>query len=106
MYPLLLYFDITWCSSSLISLPSSVITMSILIEATNNANCEQLSCLSVSGFVNSDVNLTEHPEIINGASDMIYKILGDNGKHTRIAVGCASLPRNAAVEISSIFHLN
>ena len=81
-------------------------TMSILIEATNNANCEQLSCLSVSGFVNSDINLTEHPEIINGASDMIYKILGNNGKHTRIAVGCPSLPRNAAVEISSIFLIN
>ena len=81
-------------------------TMSILIEATNNANCEQLSCLSVSGFVNSDINLTEHPEIINGASDMIYKILGNNGKHTRIAVGCTSLPRNAAVEISSIFLIN
>ena len=81
-------------------------TMSILIEATNNANCEQLSCLSISGFVNSDINLTEHPEIINGASDMIYKILGNNGKHTRIAVGCASLPRNAAVEISSIFLIN
>ena len=81
-------------------------TMSILIEATNNANCEQLSCLSISGFVNSDINLTEHPEIINGASDMIYKILGNNGKHTRIAVGCPSLPRNAAVEISSIFLIN
>ena len=81
-------------------------TMLILIEATNNANCDELSCLSVSGFINSDHNLTEHPEIINGASDMIYKILGDNGFHTRIAVGCASLPRNAAVEISSIFLIN
>ena len=81
-------------------------TMSILIEATNNANCEQLSCLSISGFVNSDINLTEHPEVINGASDMIYKILGNNGKHTRIAVGCASLPRNVTVEISSIFLIN
>jgi enamine deaminase RidA (YjgF/YER057c/UK114 family) len=36
---------------------------------------------------------------------MIYQILGENGKHTRIAVGSASLPKNAAVEISSIFYI-
>jgi len=80
-------------------------TISLLIEATDNADCSKLSCINVSGFVNSDKDLAEHPEIINGASDMIYQILGENGKHTRIAVGSASLPKNAAVEISSIFYI-
>lgn len=80
-------------------------TMSLLIEATNNADCDKLGCISVSGFVNADKGLAEHPEIINGASDMIYKILGESGKHTRIAVGSASLPKNAAVEVSSIFYI-
>ena len=49
--------------------------------------------------------LIEHPEIINGASDLLYKIFGEHGKHTRIAVGSSSLPKNAAVEISSIFYI-
>ena len=80
-------------------------TMSLLIEATNNSDCDKVGCINLSGFVNSDKELTEHPEIINGASDMLYKILGESGKHTRIAVGSSSLPKNAAVEISSIFYI-
>jgi len=80
-------------------------TMSLLIEATDNIDCDKLGCISVSGFVNSDKDFTEHPEIINGASDMLYQILGENGKHTRIAVGSSSLPKNVAVEISSIFYI-
>ena len=80
-------------------------TMSLLIEATDNTDYDKIGCISVSGFVNSDKELTEHPEIINGASDMLYKIFGEHGKHTRIAVGSSSLPKNAAVEISSIFYI-
>ena len=81
-------------------------TMAILIAAEGNIDCNKINCISLSGFVNSDNSLTEHPEVINGASNMIYNILGENGKHTRIAVGCASLPRNACVEVSSIFYLS
>jgi enamine deaminase RidA (YjgF/YER057c/UK114 family) len=41
--------------------------------------------------------------VINGASELIVKVLGNKGKHTRIAVGCAALPLGAAVEIDAIF---
>ena len=56
-------------------------------------------------IVNADSKFDRHPEVINGASDFMFKVLGENGMHTRIAVGCSSLPKNACVEISSIFSL-
>jgi enamine deaminase RidA (YjgF/YER057c/UK114 family) len=60
-------------------------------------------CLKLGGFVNAAPDFTEHPAVINGASDMMVSILGDAGRHARFAVGCASLPMNAAVEVDAIF---
>ena len=59
--------------------------------------------LRLNGFVNAAPGFADHPKVINGASDLMVKILGDKGLHTRIAVGCSSLPLNAAVEIDAIF---
>lgn len=56
----------------------------------------------VSGFVNSTGDFTEHPKIINAASDMFFEIFGEKGKHSRIAVGVSSLPLNSTVEIDMI----
>jgi len=56
----------------------------------------------VSGFVNSSQEFYEHSKIINTASDLLFEIFGEKGKHARIAVGVASLPLNAAVEIDLI----
>jgi enamine deaminase RidA (YjgF/YER057c/UK114 family) len=53
----------------------------------------------VSGFVNCTPEFSEHPKIINSASDMFFEIFGEKGKHSRIAVGVASLPLNSTVEI-------
>lgn len=58
--------------------------------------------IRVSGFVNSNPDFTEQPKIINAASDLLYEIFGDNGKHSRIAVGVVSLPFGATVEIDMI----
>ena len=81
-------------------------TLPLLVTASNDTNFHTISCISISGFINADNNFENHPEIINGASDLIVRIFGDKGKHSRIAVGCNSLPKNACVEISSIFHVN
>jgi len=59
--------------------------------------------LRLNGFVNSAPDFTDHPKIINGASNLMVDVLGNKGRHTRIAVGCASLPLGAAVEIDAIF---
>ena len=58
--------------------------------------------IRVSGFVNSSSEFYEHPKIINAASDLLFEIFGEKGKHTRIAVGVSSLPLNSAVEIDLI----
>ncbi|MGI0047120.1 MAG: RidA family protein [Nitrosotalea sp.] len=60
----------------------------------------------VSGFVNSAPDFIEQPKIINAASDLLFEIFGDKGKHSRIAVGVASLPLNATVEIDMIAEIS
>jgi len=62
--------------------------------------------IKVSGFVNSTQEYTEHPKVINAASDLLYKIFGKNGQHSRIAVGVASLPLNSTVEIDMLVEIN
>ncbi len=61
--------------------------------------------IKIGGFVNCDENYTNHPLIINGASDLLVKIFGEKGKHTRFAVGSNSLPLGIAVEIDAIIKL-
>ncbi|MGA2052765.1 MAG: RidA family protein, partial [Opitutales bacterium] len=45
------------------------------------------------------------PAVINGASDLLVKVLGERGRHARAAVAVAGLPRNAAVEIQCVVAL-
>ncbi len=56
----------------------------------------------ISGFVNSSPDFTEQPKVINAASDLLVEIFGDMAKHSRIAVGVASLPLNSTVEIDMV----
>jgi len=62
--------------------------------------------MRLNGFVAAAPSFADHPKVINGASDLMVEILGDKGRHTRIAVGCASLPLNAAVEIDAVFAID
>ena len=55
--------------------------------------------VKVSGYVNCDPSFTDHPKVINGASDFLVQIFGEKGKHTRVAVGASSLPFDSSVEI-------
>tara|TARA_Y100001970_G_scaffold191835_1_gene233170 strand:+ start:161 stop:625 length:465 start_codon:yes stop_codon:yes gene_type:complete len=61
--------------------------------------------VKIGGFVNCTSEYTDHPKIINGASDLIVKIFGERGKHSRFAVGSNSLPLNISVEIEAIINL-
>jgi enamine deaminase RidA (YjgF/YER057c/UK114 family) len=58
--------------------------------------------VALNGFVNSEPDFYEHPQVINGASELLLEIFGDKGKHSRTALGAASLPLNVAVEINLI----
>ena len=59
----------------------------------------------MSGFVNSDPDFSEHPKVINAASDFLYEVFGDIGKHSRIAVGVNSLPLDSTVELDMIVEI-
>ena len=61
--------------------------------------------IKISGFVNSTKDFTEHPKVINAASDLLMKIFGEKGRHSRIAVGVTSLPLNATVEIDMVVEI-
>ena len=64
------------------------------------------SCVKLTGYVNSSNNFTDQPKVVNGASDIIVKILGDKGMHTRAAVSVNSLPLGVAVEVDGVFEIN
>ena len=63
------------------------------------------SFVKLTGFVNCQDNFTDQPKIINGASDMLVEISGDQGRHARVAVGSNALPLGIAVEIDAIVQL-
>ena len=63
------------------------------------------SCIKLTGFVNSTDDFIEQPKVINGASDLIASIFGNDGMHTRAAVSANSLPLGVSVEVDAIFEL-
>jgi enamine deaminase RidA (YjgF/YER057c/UK114 family) len=62
-------------------------------------------CIEIGGFVNSTPEFAEHPLVLNGASEFLVDIFGEAGRHTRFAVGVASLPFNFAVEVKGVFEI-
>lgn len=61
--------------------------------------------VKVTVFVNSADGFTDQPKIANGASDLLVKLFGENGKHVRSAVGVNELPIDASVEIEMIVEI-
>jgi enamine deaminase RidA (YjgF/YER057c/UK114 family) len=60
-------------------------------------------CVRLTGYVASAADFYDHPLVMNGASDLLVALLDEKGRHTRAAVGVASLPGNAAVEVDAVF---
>ena len=75
--------------------------MAVLKEMLGNLN-KVKRVVKVLGMVNSDPAFIDQPKVMNGFSDLIEEVFGENGKHARAAVGMASLPRGQAVEIEMI----
>jgi enamine deaminase RidA (YjgF/YER057c/UK114 family) len=61
--------------------------------------------IQLSGFVRSATGFGDQPKVLNGASDLIFKIFGERGRHTRQALGTSELPLGVPVEISAIVRL-
>ena len=76
------------------------------VRAACGGDIEKLvQTVKLTGFVNATADFQDHPKVVNGASDLLVDILGDAGRHSRSAVGVASLPFNATVEIEGIFQI-
>ena len=70
----------------------------------NNLNLVN-KCVKINVFINSDDSFVNQPEVADGASNLITKIMSPNTNHARSAVSVNSLPKNATVEIDSVFEI-
>ena len=62
--------------------------------------------IKLNGFVNATQDFTDHPRVVNGASDLMIEVFGDQGRHARAAVGSSSLPLGVAVDVEGIFQID
>jgi enamine deaminase RidA (YjgF/YER057c/UK114 family) len=53
----------------------------------------------VEGYVHCAAGFRQHPQVLNGASELLNAVFGDRGKHTRIALGIADMPLDAPVQL-------
>lgn len=58
-----------------------------------------LQVVRVTGYVAATAEFTDHPMVVNGASELFLAVFGDAGRHTRAAIGLASLPKGVPVEV-------
>ncbi len=83
---------------------AGIIQLSVLKDHLGDLNRVK-RIVKVLGMVNAKEEFTNHPEVINGYSDLMVEVFGDKGKHARAAVGMGSLPRNIAVEIEMVVEI-
>jgi enamine deaminase RidA (YjgF/YER057c/UK114 family) len=77
------------------------------IKAACGGNLDRVvRCVKLTGFVASAANFYDHPQVLNGASDVIAQIFGPKGQHARAAVGVTTLPFGLSVEIESVWEID
>ena len=84
---------------------TALLTRLAVIKAEAGSLDQVERIVSLSGFVNAEQDFTAHPQVINGASDLLVEVFGEAGKHSRAAVGCSSLPLGVSVEVSLVVEL-
>ena len=62
-------------------------------------------CVKITGFIASVPDFTDQPKVLNGASDLMFEVFGEAGRHARAAVGVNVLPMNSPVEVEFIFEV-
>ncbi|GAA3606752.1 RidA family protein [Gibbsiella greigii] len=78
-----------------------------LLAAAQSAvgDLEQVEVVKLFGMVNAIAEFTDHPQVINGCSDLLVNVLGERGRHARSAIGMGSLPNGMTVEIEAVFKI-
>jgi enamine deaminase RidA (YjgF/YER057c/UK114 family) len=62
-------------------------------------------CVRLTGYVASANDFTDQPKVMNAASDLLFEVFGEAGRHARVAVGVSVLPLNSPLEIDFIFEV-
>jgi len=78
--------------------------LSIIRSATGSLDLVK-QIVKMVGHIASAPGFTDQPQVLNGASDLLVSVFGDAGRHARVAVGAAELPRQAPVEIELIVQI-
>lgn len=84
---------------------STVVTILSIIKADIGDLDRIVGVEKVQGFVRSEPSFTEQPQVIDGASDLLIELFGENGRHARTATGVAQLPFGAAVQLDMIMRV-
>lgn len=81
--------------------------MNVLAQIKREIGLNNVSrIVRLSGFVNAVPEFTQHPKVINPASDLMFAVFGEKGKHSRVALGVASLPLDSMTEIDAIVEVS
>ena len=80
-------------------------SFAVLKDAVHNNLSLVRRCIKINVFINSDDLFINQPKVADGASNLITKIMSPNSDHVRSAVSVNSLPKNATVEIDSVFEI-
>ncbi len=71
-----------------------------------DGNLDRVSrCIRLGGYINGADDFKHHPQVMNGASDLMVEVFGDKGRHARFAVGAGNLPAGVAVEVEGVFEI-
>ena len=81
-------------------------SFAILLDAVGNNLSQIKKCIKINVFINSDSSFIDQPIVADGASNLISKIMEPNTFHARSAVSVNSLPKNAAIEIDTVFEIS
>ncbi len=83
-----------------------VIINAISILKASTGDLDNISrCIKLSGYIASSPDFVDQPYVLNGASELIYEIFGEKGRHARVAIGVNILPLNSPIEIDFIFEV-
>lgn len=63
-------------------------------------------CIKLNGYIASSPDFTEQPSVLNPASELLYEVFGERGRHARVAIGVNILPLNSPIEIDFIFEVS
>ena len=70
-------------------------------------NLDRVECVvKLNGYVNSTPDFDRQPEVINGASDLLEQVFGEQGRHARTSIGVNILPGNIPVEIEMVLQVS